>query len=62
MKTELPSHVRKLVAEILKHPGIERVYLLELDEEVVQVARKHYEVARETLADPRVEVRPSDAA
>jgi len=50
-----------LVAEVLKHPGIERVFLLELDEEVVQVARKHYEVARETLADPRVEVRPRDA-
>jgi len=50
-----------LVAEVLKHPGIERVYLLELDEEVVHVARKYYEVARQTLADPRVEVRPSDA-
>ena len=50
-----------LVAEVLKHPGIERVYLLELDEEVVHVARKHYEVARQTLADPRVEVRPRDA-
>ncbi|HEV7526951.1 MAG TPA: polyamine aminopropyltransferase [Acidimicrobiia bacterium] len=50
-----------LVAEVLKHPGIERVYLLELDEEVVQVSRKHYEVAREALNDPRVEVRPSDA-
>ncbi len=50
-----------LVAEVLKHPGIERVFLLELDEEVVQVARKHYELARVTLADPRVEVRPRDA-
>jgi len=50
-----------LVAEVLKHPGIERVFLLELDEEVVTVARKHYEVAREALADPRVEVRPRDA-
>jgi spermidine synthase len=50
-----------LIAEVLKHPGIERVFLLELDEEVVQVARKHYEVARVALADPRVEVRPSDA-
>jgi spermidine synthase len=50
-----------LVAEVLKHPGIERVYLLELDEEVVNVSRKHYEVARVALADPRVEVRPSDA-
>ena len=50
-----------LVAEVLKHPGIEQVYLLELDEEVVQVARKHYEVARDALADPRVDVRPRDA-
>jgi spermidine synthase len=50
-----------LIAEVLKHPGIERVFLLELDEEVVQVARKHYELARQTLADPRVEVRPRDA-
>jgi spermidine synthase len=50
-----------LVAEILKHPGVERVYLLELDEEVVQVARKHYVVAREALQDPRLEVRPGDA-
>ncbi len=50
-----------LVAEVLKHPGVERVYLLELDEEVVQVARKHYDVAREALRDPRVEVRPGDA-
>ncbi|HTL87060.1 MAG TPA: polyamine aminopropyltransferase [Acidimicrobiia bacterium] len=50
-----------LVAEVLKHPDIERVFLMELDEEVVQVARKHYEVARVALADPRVEVRPGDA-
>jgi spermidine synthase len=50
-----------LVAEVLKHPGIERVFLLELDEEVVQVARKHYDIAREALADPRVELQPRDA-
>jgi spermidine synthase len=50
-----------LVAEVLKHPGIERVFLLELDEEVIQVARKHYDVAREALRDPRVDVRPRDA-
>ena len=27
----------------------------------MQVARKHYDVAREALNDPRVEVRPGDA-
>jgi spermidine synthase len=50
-----------LIAEVLKHPGIERVHLLELDEEVVQLARKHYDVARNALADPRVDVRVGDA-
>src|SRR5262245_35357575 len=50
-----------LVAEVLKHPGLERVFLLELDEEVVQVACKHYSVARQALGDPRVEVVPRDA-
>jgi len=50
-----------LVAEVLKHPGIEHVYLLELDEEVVNLSRKHYDVARAALTDPRVEVRPGDA-
>jgi spermidine synthase len=50
-----------VVAEVLKHPGIEHVYLLELDEEIVQVARKHYDVARGALLDPRVELRPGDA-
>lgn len=50
-----------LVAEVLKHPGIEHVYLLELDEEVVQISRKYYDVARGALTDSRVEVRPGDA-
>jgi spermidine synthase len=50
-----------LVAEVLKHPGMEAVYLLELDEEVVQVSRKHYDVAREALGDPRVQVLAGDA-
>jgi spermidine synthase len=50
-----------LVAEVLKHPGIEAVFLLELDEEVVQVSRKHYDVSRQALADARVEVIAGDA-
>ena len=53
--------VDEYVAEVLKHPGIEAVYLLELDEEVVQVSRKHYDVARDALADPRVDVLAGDA-
>ncbi len=50
-----------IVAEALKHDSVERVVLLELDEDVINVARKHYPEAAAALADPRVEVRPADA-
>lgn len=50
-----------IVAEALKHDTVERVYLLELDEDVISVARKHYPVAAAALSDPRVEVCPADA-
>jgi spermidine synthase len=50
-----------IVWEALKHPTVEKVYLLELDSDVVEVARKHYPEAAAALADPRVEVRCADA-
>jgi len=50
-----------IVAEALKHDSVEKVYLLELDSDVIETARKHYPVAAEALASPRVEVRPADA-
>jgi len=50
-----------VVWEALKHDTVEKVYLLELDEDVIEVARKHYPEAAAALADPRVEVRVDDA-
>lgn len=50
-----------LAAEVLKHPEVERVLLLELDKEVIEVAREHFPVAAQALADPRLEVRAGDA-
>ncbi len=50
-----------IVAEALRHDTVEKVYLLELDEDVIETARKHYPVAAAALADPRVDVRPADA-
>jgi spermidine synthase len=50
-----------IVAEALKHDTVEKVYLLELDEDVIETARKHYPVAAAALADPRVQVRAADA-
>ncbi|MPY93371.1 MAG: adenosylmethionine decarboxylase [Acidimicrobiia bacterium] len=50
-----------IVAEALKHDSVEKVYLLELDDDVVEVSRKHFPEASAALADPRVEVHVADA-
>jgi spermidine synthase len=50
-----------VVAEVLKHDTIERVFLLELDDDVIEVSRKHFPEAAAALSDPRVEVRVDDA-
>jgi spermidine synthase len=47
--------------ELLKHPGIRRVVMAELDEEVVRMARRHFgAVHRGAFDDPRLEVRIGD--
>ncbi|QDX82318.1 spermidine synthase [Denitratisoma sp. DHT3] len=47
--------------ELLKHPGIERVVVAELDAEVVEVAKKYFsEVHRDVFSDPRLEIRIGD--
>lgn len=50
-----------LLAEVLKHDEVECAYLLELDGEVVEVARKHFDVAAGALSDPRAELMIGDA-
>jgi spermidine synthase len=50
-----------IVAEALKHETVKKVYLLELDEDVIEVCRKHFPEAAAALEDPRVEIRPHDA-
>lgn len=47
--------------EILKHPGVEKVVLAELDAGVIEIARKHFHaVHRGALDDPRVEIHIGD--
>ncbi len=47
--------------ELLKHPGIERIVLAELDEAVVRIAREYLQrIHRGALDDPRVELRIGD--
>jgi spermidine synthase len=49
--------------ELLKHPSIEHATLVELDEQVVDVARTHLQkINKGSLNDPRVQVRIEDGA
>ena len=49
--------------ELLKHPSIERVVLAELDQGVIDMAKKHLSaVHRSVFANPKLEVRIVDGA
>ena len=47
--------------EILKHPSVERVLLAELDQGVIDMAKKYFSaVHRDVFANPKLEVRITD--
>lgn len=48
------------VRELLKHPSIERVHLVEIDPEVVEGCKLHIPLTSACLDDPRVEVSIAD--
>lgn len=49
--------------ELLKHPGIERITLVELDAGVIELAREHLQsIHHGSLDNPRVQVRVQDGA
>ncbi|SEH10573.1 adenosylmethionine decarboxylase [Thermoleophilum album] len=49
------------LAEVLKHEVIEKVAVLELDRGIVELAKRHFEVAQEAFGNPRVELIIGDA-
>lgn len=49
------------VREVLKHPEVQHVRLVEIDEMVIRVSREHLPELAGALDDPRVEIRISDA-
>lgn len=51
-----------VVREVLKHPTIEKVYLVDIDPEVTHVAREYFPTVSCGLSDPRVVERPMDGA
>jgi len=48
------------VRELLKHPTLKRVVLVEIDEVVVEACRAHFPSVRSAFEDPRLEVRFED--
>lgn len=49
--------------EVLKHPGVERLTLVEIDPEVIEVARKYLgRIHGGVMDDPRLELRLEDGA
>ena len=48
------------VREVLKHPIVERVVLVEIDKMVVDACRKYFPSLTSALGDPRLEIRYED--
>ncbi|GAB4387488.1 MAG: polyamine aminopropyltransferase [Thermodesulfovibrionales bacterium] len=50
------------VREVLKHKDVEKVYFVEIDEEVINVSRKFFPTVSSSVDDPRVEIKVMDGA
>ncbi|HEX7095544.1 MAG TPA: polyamine aminopropyltransferase, partial [Acidimicrobiales bacterium] len=65
-----PRHVLVLgggdggvVAELLRHPSIEHIRVVEIDERIIQIAREHLRAIHDgSFEDPRVELMVGDGA
>ncbi len=50
------------VREVCRHKGVEKVYFVEIDEEVIRVSREFFPSLSSGIDDPRVEVKNMDGA
>jgi spermidine synthase len=50
------------VREVLKHDSVEKVYFIEIDEEVINVSKKFFPSVACGVDDPRVEIKCMDGA
>jgi spermidine synthase len=51
-----------VVREVLKHKTIEKIFFIEIDEEVINVSRKFFPEVSSGVDDPRVEIKIMDGA
>lgn len=49
-----------IVREFVKHPNLERIDLVEIDERVIEVSKQYFPDCTSGLTDKRVNVRPQD--
>jgi spermidine synthase len=50
------------VREVCKHPGVEQVYFIEIDPEVIRVSEEFFPKVASANKDPRVEIKCMDGA
>jgi spermidine synthase len=50
------------VREVCKHPGVEKVYFIEIDPEVIRISQEFFPAVSASVEDPRVEIRNMDGA
>lgn len=50
------------VREVLKHKSVEKVYFIEIDEEVINVSRKFFPSVSSAVDSPKVEIHTMDGA
>jgi len=51
-----------VVREVLKHKSVEKIFFIEIDEEVINISRQFFPSVSSGVDDPRVEVRIMDGA
>jgi spermidine synthase len=50
------------VREVLKHRTVEKIYFVEIDEEVIKIARRFFPAVSSGIDDPRVDLKVMDGA
>jgi spermidine synthase len=50
------------VREVLKHKSVEKVYFIEIDEEVINISKQFFPTLSCSIDDPRVEIKNMDGA
>jgi spermidine synthase len=51
-----------IVREVLKHKSVEKVFFVEIDEEVINVSKEFFPAVSSGIDDPRVEIKIMDGA